>query len=129
MPDLTGARQTNARLHDAPKYTLRGRLKPLKEACHETPGAKYEPPRGMGKQPDSGFRSEPSYGIAGRARVPMDPGKNSPGPIYNLPSSLEKQVASSKRAAPRPSFTRTSRWADHEAELRKNTVPGPGYYG
>ena len=51
------------------------------------------------------------------------------GPIYDLPRAIAKQVDGHRQSAPCPSFTRHSRWAAHEAELRRNTVPGPGYYG
>ena len=72
--------------------------------------------------------------IASKARPPVDAGIDSPGHIYELPSALAKQPSAGpptarKRSAPTPSFSRHSRWADLEREARKNTVPGPGYYG
>lgn len=68
----------------------------------------------------------------GKARIPAEEaGKETSGcPLaYGPETGKEKTGSSKRRAAPKPSFTKSNRWAAHEAELRKNTVPGPGAYG
>ena len=57
-------------------------------------------------------------------------GNNSPGPAanYKLPASVGPQVLSRDKNAGRPSFSRASRWASYEREIRSNTTPGPGNY-
>ena len=99
----------------------------------ETPPP-YDIKGGVGQdEPSARFRSEPQWKMGGRARVPVEAGGHSPGPIYNLPTALEKQVVSKSRSegksAPRVSMGRQSRWASHEEELKRNSVPGPGAYG
>ena len=42
---------------------------------------------------------------------------------------VASKIHGQNATSPRMSFSRYSRWADHERELRCNTVPGPGYYG
>ena len=59
------------------------------------------------------------------------PAVPTPGPAgaYFLDPALGKQGNSRKKTSPRTSFAKTSRWAAHERELARNTVPGPGSYG
>ena len=90
----------------------------------------YEPQRGIGKIVDGAYRSEPAYTIASKKRTPVDAGGHSPGPIYEQPPPLgRKQPTTDTRSAPKVTFARHSRWAAHEAELRRNSVPGPASYG
>ena len=80
--------------------------------------------------PDGAIRTEPKWTIATKSRDQAAGVDNSPGPIYDLPpAAVERQVAGHKKSAPRPMFSRYSRWAKLEKELRSNTVPGPGHYG
>lgn len=128
-----GGKQPHGKMRDAPTWTLTSR-----ETMHVgsepepgvgSPGPIYKLPRGLGKQPDSAYRTEPMMSIASAERTPIEPGSNSPGPIYSLPSAIDKQIDGHKHSAPRPSFSKHSRWAGLEAEQKKNTVPGPGHYG
>lgn len=133
LKSAVGGKSPDGRIKDAPSWRLTSRetmnvgVEPEKGVI--SPGPIYKVPRGLGRQPDSAFRSEPILSFAGAARTPIDPGTHSPGPVYNLPSAIEKQVSGHKASAPRPSFSRHSRWAANEAEMKRNTVPGPGHYG
>ena len=133
LPRSVGGAQAEARKRGAPTWTIKGRDTISKgvepEPGWESPGAIYDVPRGIGKQPDSAVRSEPVYTIASKARTPVEAGNDAPGPIYHLPTAIERQVDARKSSAPRPTFSRYSRWAAHEAELKRNSVPGPGHYG
>ena len=42
--------------------------------------------------------------------------------------AVGKQVNSAMREAPAPSFSRASRWASYEKEIKSNSTPGPGAY-
>ena len=57
-------------------------------------------------------------------------GMQSPGPAasYKTVSSMGSQVHSKTRSAPSSVFSRASRWARYEKELKANTTPGPGAY-
>ena len=142
LPKSIGGKQPDGRKKDPPNWTLKGRDGPgisidgpnETTAGRDAPGPKYNAARGIGKIPDSGFRTMPAYTLQSNARPPVEAGGHSPGPIYNLPSSLDKQVASNRRAAaarsaPKATFSKFSRWAHIEKEAKKNTVPGPGAYG
>ena len=51
-----------------------------------------------------------------------------PTRMYLTSQLFGKQVSSRMDTRPRSAFSRSSRWAAYEAELRRNTVPGPGSY-
>ena len=125
LPSNVGGKQPDGRMKDPPVYSLGGRIRDV-HAVQRSPGAIYPVPRAIGKQPD--IPSAPTYSMGGPNRMP-DAVDISPGPIYDPPSAVSKQASSTKHSAPRPSFTKADRWAAHNAELRKNTVPGPGAYG
>ena len=131
LPKTVGGKQPNARVRDTPSYTIAGKARtPVDARGCKAPGPIYHLPKTVGgKQPDAAHRSEPSWTIASKSRTPVDAGISSPGPIYNLPSASGRQPRAGKRSAPTPSFSRYSRFADVEREQRKNSVPGPGYYG
>ena len=80
-------------------------------------------------QPDAGHTTRPSYSIASTARTPVDAGMDTPGAKYDTPSFHERQPSARQRNARTMKFSRYSRFADLEREMRNNTVPGPGYYG
>lgn len=124
--------QPNARMRNQPMFSIASTARTPLEAGVDTPGpAKYDKPRGCGQQqPDSKQRSEPSWRFGSTARTPVGAGGDSPGPaVYNMPSANGPQPNARKRSSPVVSFSRYSRWADHEREQRKNSVPGPGHYG
>ena len=106
---------------------------PSEAPGRDAPDCFYNGPRGMGTHVDSGFRTEPTWSMSSKARTPVEAGGDAPGAIYKLPGALERQPArmgsSQNRSAPRPSFSRNSRWAHYESEQKRNTVPGPGRYG
>ena len=54
-----------------------------------------------------------------------------PGPAgpYQMNPAIGKQADGKHKTSPRCAFTKTSRWAAHEREMARNTVPGPGSYG
>jgi hypothetical protein len=130
LPATVGGKQPDGRMADQPTWTMPGRTRAQPEGIPESPGPIYPLPRGIGKQPDH-LRSEPAYSMASPNRMPAEEGgKLSPGPIYESGSSLgAKQASSRNRRGARPTFGNEDRWAKHEAELRRNTIPAPGHYG
>ena len=128
LPSTVGGKQPA--IKEAPSWKLKGRARDPKSVLltGEAYG-KYAIPQAHGKQPDAAHRSEPSWTLKGKSRTPVEAGLQSPGPIYNLPYFGGHQPSARNRSAPTPSFSKHSRWADVEREARKNTVPGPGYYG
>jgi len=108
-----------------------------------SPGpAAYTLPESVGPQPDS---RKPRSGTPGfgastrdiREKIYLGPdhdkgshGKLSPGPAagYQLVSAVGRQVHSKTASAPGAVFSKASRWAAYETELKKNTTPGPGAY-
>jgi len=108
-----------------------------------SPGpAVYTLPQSVGPQPDSRKcrAATPGFGASTRdirAKIYLGPdhekgshGRLTPGPAapYNLCASVGKQVHSKTREAPYAAFSKASRWATYERELRKNSTPGPGAY-
>ena len=57
-------------------------------------------------------------------------GKLSPGPFapYNLVAAVGRQVHSKTASAPGVAFSKASRWATYEKEIKSNSTPGPGAY-
>ena len=57
-------------------------------------------------------------------------GRIGPGPAagYERIASVGKQVESKTGTSPGAVFSRASRWASYEREIKKNTTPGPGAY-
>ena len=126
---MVGGKQPDGSKLDSPSYTIGARGRPPPVDGDLSPGAKYPVPRGIGRLPD--IKSEPAFSMAGPSRPPAEEtGKLSPGPIYESGSPLGGNQASSRnRRGARSVFGKESRWAAHEAELRRNTVPAPGHYG
>jgi len=131
LPASVGGKQACARYRSQPSAKLIGKARAKDEPGLDTPAAIYNLPETFGYQPSRKHRSEPSFSFASKARPPVEAGISSPGPAapYKLPSAIEKQPRAGKRSAPGVAFTQRSRWADLEREQRKNSVPGPGYYG
>lgn len=112
---------------DPPLWTLAARVR-ITDDSERSPGAIYPVARGIGKMADSRFRTEPSWNLAGRARIPSEP--LSPGPgSHEALTAIGRQVDGHKASAPKRSFTKSDRWAQHDTEQAKHPVPGPGYYG
>jgi len=128
LQSAIGQKQSNGRIRDGPAFHMSGRKSPY-ETGPQTPGAQYNIQGGLGRQVSAAFRTEPRVVIATKARPPVDAGTDSPGPIYEFPSAFSRQPLARQKSAPVASFSKYSRWADHEREARKNSVPGPGYYG
>lgn len=108
-----------------------------------SPGpAGYHLPQSVGPQPDSRKprAATPGFGASTRnirERVYLGPGhekgahgKLSPGPFapYQLIDSVGKQIHSKTASAPGAAFSKASRWATYEREVKKNSTPGPGAY-
>jgi len=113
------------------------------EPGKHSPGpAAYSLPQSVGPQPDSKKprAATPGFGAStrdiramiylGEEQGKSDCGKQSPGPAanYHLVQAVGKQVLSQTRESPYPTFSKASRWASYEREMRKNTTPGPGAY-
>ena len=107
-----------------------------------SPGPNYTLPQSVGPQPDSRKPGAPNPGFGAstrdiRAQIYIGPaqdkashGRIGPGPFanYQLVESIGKQVHSKTASAPSVAFSRASRWASYEKEIKANTTPGPGAY-
>ena len=139
-----GGKQPDGRKEDAPSYGFSTAARTQVEPGQDGPGPVYKVRPSIGPCPDGKFANAPLYGFGAstreiRAKVFISQEHNlgvapfvpTPGPAapYALNPGIGNQVRSNKRTSPRVSFAKYSRWADHERELKKNTVPGPGAYG
>lgn len=139
----TLGKQDESKMLSGSSFSITSKPKPAEEqAAPRSPGphAAYTLPQSIGKQPDSkkARAATPGFGSSTRdvrAKVYLTYeheksfyGTQSTNKWYTLPSGLGKQVSSKLDTRPRSAFSRASRWAHHEAELKRNTVPGPGSY-
>ena len=150
-----GGKQPDGAHLDPPVWTMRTRDRhPIEPGGSEeggfgvtpklrSPGVgSYDLKRGIGKPQAVGdpIRSEPAFSIAADNRLPVEAGLDSPGCIYNLPSAVGAQVADcggvhgvrpngAKPSAPKACMAAFDRWHNINAELKRNSVPGPGHYG
>lgn len=141
----TLGRQPDSAMRNPPQwgFTTAGRNSLSNLAlAHATPGPAYNLRASVGPQVDSTKPGAPTPGFGAstrdtRAKLFISTehekgvfGNNSPGPAanYKLPASVGPQVLSRDKNAGRPSFSRASRWASYEREVRSNTTPGPGNY-
>lgn len=147
---FTGGKLVLSRMATQPVYSMGGRTEfGLDTRGKDTPDKFYPTPGALGKQPESRYRQEPRAKIATVTRENSDKvftgheldvakygeefgtfGKDSPGPTadYRTPGAFGKQVSSRYATRPRSAFLRSDRWHDYHRELKRNTVPGPGYY-
>lgn len=138
----TLGRQDESTIPSTPTWVIAGRRNE-KGAWKNTPGpAEYTMIPAVGVQPDSRRPSSatPSFGSGTRnqrAKIYLGDGhekashgKNTPGPAanYQLIPSVGKQIHSKTRDNPSATFSRASRWASYEREIKKNSTPGPGAY-
>lgn len=148
LPPSIGGKQPDGRKKDPPTWSLGARDVMHKgvtpEPGVEAPGPIYKVPAAVGPQPDGRIPNSPRYGLGASTRdtralvflgqeyqVGAAPNTPTPGPaaLYYLDPGVGKQARAHKKTSPRVSFSRASRWAGHEAEAKRNTVPGPGHYG
>jgi len=137
-----GRRGALARMANPPEYSLASRSR-APDSVNLSPGphAAYKLPASIGQaQPNSTIAraATPTFGTgtrAQRSKLYMSAefekgghGMHSPARWYDLGGSIGKQVSSKNDTRPRTAFTRRSRWAEHENELKRNSVPGPGAY-
>ena len=143
LPNSVGGKQPDGRKADAASWSISSKARIPVEAGQDTPDF-YNLPAAVGPQPDGKIANAPVYGFGTstreiRARTFISQEHNmgsapfvpTPGPAgpYKLANSLGNQPSSRKATSPRVSFAKQSRWAAHERELARNTVPGPGAYG
>ena len=139
----TVGKQVHSTAESPPAWVFGSTSRTQVEPGRAGPGpAGYTLPQSVGPQPDSRKprAATPGFGAATRdkrAGVYLGPahekgahGKLSPGPFapYSLVDSVGKQVHSKTATAPGVMFSRASRWATYERELKKNSTPGPGAY-
>ena len=147
LPPSVGGKQPDGRKGDPPVWSFaKSPRKTMddEEVSRRSPGMIYNIPAAVGPQPDGRIPNAPRYGMGAstretRSKVYMTkelmeggpPHFPTPGPAgtITLTPAIGKQVDGKKATSPRCSFTRRSRWADHEREIARNTVPGPGAYG
>ena len=126
LPTSVGGKQADARVKDSPCWGLSGAKTPdPAPKGRDTPGPVYEVLRGIGKIPDSRFKSEPVWGMRTKARPPVDAGDDSPGPcVYDPP---QKRLSGAGR------FSKGARFAEHDRAVKRaqrgEYQPGPGTYG
>jgi len=150
LPASVGGKQPDGRKKDPPTYSFGGAARTTIEPGLDTPAAIYEmgsavgaSPRGTPK-PEGKIAQAPAYGFgaatreqAGKVFVSQEqtalapPNVPTPGPAapYNLAAAIGDQPSSRYKTQPRMAFSKESRWRVLEAELKRNTVPGPGAYG
>ena len=139
----TMGKQEESVIPSDPSWTFGGAKRTPVEAGKASPGpAAYTLVEAVGNQVDSrkAAAPQPSFGKGTRdhrEKVFLGPGhekgvhgRHTPGPAagYALPGSVGPQVHSKTRAAPAPTFSKSSRWASYEKEIKANSTPGPGTY-
>ena len=147
LPPSVGGKQPDGRKNDPPNWTFSKSPRVTmddQEVTKRSPGMVYNIPPAIGPQPDGRIPNAPRYGMGAstrevRSKVFMTkelmeggpPNVPTPGPAgpYHLTPAIGKQVDGKKATSPRCMFSKTSRWAAHEREIARNTVPGPGHYG
>ena len=144
LPPSVGGKQPDGRKPDPPSYGFSSAARTPVEPGNDGPGFVYKITPAVGPQPDSQIKNMPLYSFGASTREVrervfisqehnegMPPSCPTPGPAnsYQLDSALGKQNSARKKTSPRVSFSQASRWAAHERELARNTVPGPGAYG
>lgn len=139
----TMGKQVHSTAESPPAWAFSSTARTQVEPGRVGPGpAGYTLPQSVGAQPDSRKprAATPGFGASTRdirSKIYLGPaqekgahGKISPGPFapYHLVESVGKQVHSKTATAPGVMFSRASRWATYERELKKNSTPGPGAY-
>lgn len=139
----TMGKQDHSTAETPPAWVFGSSARAPVEAGLASPGpSAYTLPQSVGPQPDSRRprSATPGFGAATRdkrAGLYLGPGhekgahgKLSPGPAapYALIESVGKQIHSKTATAPGVPFSKASRWATYEREMRKNSTPGPGAY-
>lgn len=139
----TMGKQDHSTAESPPAWVFGSSARAKADAGMTSPGpAVYTLPQSVGPQPDSRKprAATPGFGAATRDKRAMlylgpahskgSHGKISPGPFapYNLIDSVGSQVHSKTRTAPASTFSKASRWASYEREIKKNSTPGPGAY-
>ena len=142
LPGATG-KQVNSTSDNPPAWPFSSAARTKVEPGMIGPGpAGYTLSASVGPQPDSRKprAATPGFGASTRdirATIYLGPefekgahGKLSPGPFapYTLCDSVGKQVHSKTGSAPGVMFSRASRWASYEKEIKSNSTPGPGAY-
>ena len=144
---FTGGKLVLSSMATQPVFSLGKRTEfGLETRGKDTPDKFYPTPGALGPQPESRYRQEPRPKIATLTRENSDKvfsghdldlpeefgtfGKDSPGPTANYvtPGALGKQVSSRYATRPRSAFARSDRWHEYKCDLKRNSVPGPGYY-
>jgi len=138
---LVGGKQPIGRFDNQPVYSLASRARPP-DKVDDGPGpAEYRQVASVGQsQPNSKIEraATPKFGTSTReqrAKLHITSehekglhGTQSAARWYDLHGSLGRQVSSKSDTRPRTAFARASRFASHDAELKRNSVPGPGAY-
>ena len=143
LPASVGGKQPDARKKDPPVYSFATASRMPVEPGGHSPGPIYEVPAAVGPQPDGRLAYAPRAMCGDSTRstraklfishaheATSAPQVPTPGPAapYKLDAAIGKQRSSRHATGPRVTFSRASRWASHERELERNSVPGPGAY-
>ena len=139
----TMGKQMASTIESPPAWAFSSAARTQVEPGRFSPGpASVVLPQAVGPQPDSRKprAATPGFGASTRdirAMIYLGPaqdkaahGKIGPGPAaqYNLVDAVGKQVHSKTASAPGVAFSKASRWANYEREIKKNSTPGPGAY-
>ena len=143
LPASVGGKQPDGRKADPPSYSISSAARAPVEAGGHSPGPIYRVPPTVGPQPNGRYSNAPraQFGASTRAirekifisrehEATSMPTTPTPGPAapYQLDQAIGKQRNSRYATGPRVTFSRASRWAHHEREMARNSVPGPGAY-
>ena len=158
LKSVVGASQPDGRHANAPAYSFAGSTRAPVEPGSSSPGPKYTVPSAIGAQPVGRVKrrvagmgskhsliSAPRYSMAASSRevralifmgqqyeASAPPNVPTPGPAANYHTAIglgEREPETKRRTSPRVAFSKANRWAAHERELQRNSVPGPGAYG